>query len=969
MTADIWRPFFRGSSDGGCRGLEPRPSVSHQKTVPSFTKKVNTELEWGDVGEVQAQDLVCFEVTGLVRERVYQFQVIASNNNLDRSSASPTFLHISNPPPLASPPSDSVSVAWQERTSMTLHWLPPPALQRLPHSESPAVIVSGIPVTGYRVEVRRLGSTQWEARPLLQQPETAMRQWPQYPVEEILEEGLVTNSKGCSVIELAGLQSTGSDGNQISYVNTVLYIEHEARRIVSFALAEGEGPEPPDAPGQGGVVHVDMCFTQQLSAGKKFSIFRGYRVGDLVEGAGYAINVYAVNSAGAAYPPARVVIPPAVLDLKVVRVRSTLISLRWTMTASAKYAKIHMAKATLPGYSGGRWGAGAHVVGQGSVPPVFEVLDPPYSSPAGEYMNREMQVEVDSTKVSWLVEHTHVRVRVTAAANREGPYERMGAEITVSTARGPPHKDSISHVRLIAMTRSSFSVQWLFAPVAALPSDTSYPAFVAVEVCTSAQCSEAGAFYPDGNGTSGLAAAEKFAIMDKGASFSALYDPFQYAGLATSSSTRVGTATVSRAGGKELQIGVEYWVRVYPGNYYDSNNDGILNGSEGYSTDGVLLAADFASGGDGTGGFFLGDLAAPAFNLRGLAIDANTARLTWSRGGSQGSLPIMYKVEYQVIRHPSALASASPETESWIQAHLVAARAVIVGVANGKWQLQSTYDIRSLKTKTGCCEVYISAPRGRSARGSLGACDASTDPFQCYITFAETSGGGIQYGESRYPLQQGDTVYLVYSQAQSVLGTPLQPLTDGNITAEIGLPLPDTEYLIRVRSANLNQGGFEHLGSNPITAMTVGRPQIVGHLKVLYMSGDNAVQLSWNESQGGEYCGQVLYRLFRQPFIGERVDDEGEPYDAYAPRWAATHAEYLTQAPGEAGFYAGLASSNTSVAAGAGTTKAKFVVCSYCQVELSVCQPRVWRLSVCIERFGGNRCREAWSASSGNADG
>jgi len=61
-----------------------------------------------------------------------------------------------------------------------------------------------------------------------------------------------------------------------------------------------------------------------------------------------------------------------------------------------------------------------------------------------------------------------------------------------------------------------------------------------------------------------------------------------------------------------------------------------------------------------------------------------------------------------------------------------------------------------------------------------------------------------------------------------VLGTPFEPLTAGNITAEVGLPLFDTEYLIRVRSANLNTGGFESIGSNLATVLTVGRPQVKG---------------------------------------------------------------------------------------------------------------------------------------------
>ncbi len=125
--------------------------------------------------------------------------------------------------------------------------------------------------------------------------------------------------------------------------------------------------------------------------------------------------------------------------------------------------------------------------------------------------------------------------------------------------------------------------------------------------------------------------------MDDGASFAGRYSPFVYDGLTATPDSRVGTATVFAAGGAPLQEGVEYWVRVYPGNFYDNDNDGMLTLSEGFDTAGVLLSADCASGGDGGGGFFLGDHSDGARELRCVSIDAGTARLTWQRGGVKGS--------------------------------------------------------------------------------------------------------------------------------------------------------------------------------------------------------------------------------------------------------------------------------------------------------------------------------------------
>ena len=83
---------------------------------------------------------------------------------------------------------------------------------------------------------------------------------------------------------------------------------------MSVALAKGDGPDPPAAPGQGGLVYLDSCFTQPLGIVQKYSIVNGYRVTGLIPGAGYDLKVYAVNSAGAGYPGARAVLPPVVLD-------------------------------------------------------------------------------------------------------------------------------------------------------------------------------------------------------------------------------------------------------------------------------------------------------------------------------------------------------------------------------------------------------------------------------------------------------------------------------------------------------------------------------------------------------------------------------------------------------------------------------------------------------------------------------
>ena len=542
-----------GSSIGACRGLEPRVSVAYRKNVPSQTKRSAREgagFDWGDAGKLTGVDLLCYEVTGMASGRLYEFQIIASNNNLERSAPSSSFYYTPVDLPTASPSSSSVSVVWHEDDSATFFW-PPPAT------------VPSAPTLAYRVEVRRLGSPVWESRPEPPpQPSSYNTQltWQEYPVAVTLQDGQLATVRGCSVLQLSDLTSYGTDGALLSYADTILFIGSEARRILSVALDPRSS-----GGGGGGVVSVDACFTQTLSPGQKYSIFKGYRVTGLMPGAGFAINVYAVNRAGAAYPPARAIIPPAVYDLHLVRVRSSLIALRWTMPASASFAVIHLANATLPSlYSGGRWGPGAHAVGEGTGPPVFVALDPPYQSSAASgagYGPRTMQVDLDGAKLPWLRVHMHLRVRITCAAHEAGPYEAIGAQVSVSTARGPPHVDSISEVRLIAMTSSSFSLQWLFTPGAAIKPNTSYPAFVAVEVCTLKKCAGGaggrGGFFPNGTGLKGLELASKFAIMNQGEAFSRLYAPFEYSGLATGADSRVGTATVSHAGGHRLEPGEE----------------------------------------------------------------------------------------------------------------------------------------------------------------------------------------------------------------------------------------------------------------------------------------------------------------------------------------------------------------------------------------------------------------------------
>ena len=314
-------------------------------------------------------------------------------------------------------------------------------------------------------------------------------------------------------------------------------------------------------------------------------------------------------------------------------------------------------------------------------------------------------------------------------------------------------------------------------------------------------------------------------------------------------------------------------------------------------------------------------------HAQGMAIDAMTARVKWTRGGSKGTRAIMYKIEYKVISPASSSTKAAQRDgmagDTWTQAQLVAAKGIAVGRSESSWRIESSTDLRALSARPGCCDVCASTPRGRSAVGTLvdGCSHLGGNQYSCIVRLLSQTGAGLQYGESLYPAQSGDTILFLFSQAQSISGTPLEPQTAGNITAEIGMLDPDTEYLVRVRSANFNQGGFESRGSNLASILTVGRPPRVTTLSALYMSGDNGVQLAWDEIQGGSYCGNVVYRLFRQTFV------DGE----YSAVWGAAHAGYITQAPQSEGIFSNLTtSSNGSVA----ISKAKFVVCSYCQAHL-----------------------------------
>lgn len=545
------------------------------------------------------------------------------------------------------------------------------------------------------------------------------------------------------------------------------------------------------------------------------------------------------------------------------RVRAAEVSLRFSVPASAKFVKVFAANASLPlslRYAGGRWGAGEYRVGVGELPPLY-ALAAAFGTVAAA-ASSAMTVRVNQTHLAWLGADMPLGLRVTASSKQQGPYEAIGAEAWVSTAKGPPHRDCIADVRVLAVTRSSLSLQWLWSESVPLTHNTSLPAFVSVLICTSRDCvgGSGGGLVPNGTRLEDLAFAAKFQSMNDGTRFEKSYTPFVYDGIATSTfagaGARVGTATISSAGGKALKEDVEYWLRVYAGNYYDNDNDGSLSGSEGFNLTPFLVPADFS--------LYLGGRVAPVTNLKAVAVDSNTVRLQWTRGGTLGRQSLMYKVEYQTI--PPSSSDPQVSADTWTQAQVVAAEAIAVDNMGDVWKLKSSTDLMKLSAKRGCCEVYISAPRGRSAQGAVTSCNEISSVYWCIIKNISVMGGG---------LEEGNTVYFLYSQAQSVLGTPLQPVTNESVSAMVGNLKADSTYRIRVRSANLNEGGFETKGSNQVTVLTVGRPQIVTSLALLYMSGNNAVQLIWEESQGGTYCGDVLYRLFRQIFDVSRASYAG----------------------------------------------------------------------------------------------
>ena len=111
----------------GCRGLGPRESVSHLMPVDSYTKAVIAKdnvggvgAEGGSAGVRVGADFVCYEVTGLVLGTVYEFKVIAKNNNVDASQPSQSFFHMPTQKPRSSPPSTSISVVMQDSARQNL---------------------------------------------------------------------------------------------------------------------------------------------------------------------------------------------------------------------------------------------------------------------------------------------------------------------------------------------------------------------------------------------------------------------------------------------------------------------------------------------------------------------------------------------------------------------------------------------------------------------------------------------------------------------------------------------------------------------------------------------------------------------------------------------------------------------------------------------------------------------------------
>ena len=149
---------------------------------------------------------------------------------------------------------------------------------------------------------------------------------PLFALQATLEQGTVTRVVSCGVIELAGLDALHAlpaTGEQSSSSNarsiyerkaSALVIAHEVRKIVYVAKV------PAAAPGVGarrGLVYLETCFTQVLSEGQPYAIVSGYHLTGLTPGAAYDIKIYAVNPSGAATPPARILLPPPVVDLQV----------------------------------------------------------------------------------------------------------------------------------------------------------------------------------------------------------------------------------------------------------------------------------------------------------------------------------------------------------------------------------------------------------------------------------------------------------------------------------------------------------------------------------------------------------------------------------------------------------------------------------------------------------------------------
>jgi hypothetical protein len=92
------------------------PVDSYTKAVIAKDNVGEVGAEGGSAGVLVSADFVCFEVTGLVLGTVYEFQVIAKNNNVDASQPSQPFFHMPTQKPRTSPPSTSISVVMQDST-------------------------------------------------------------------------------------------------------------------------------------------------------------------------------------------------------------------------------------------------------------------------------------------------------------------------------------------------------------------------------------------------------------------------------------------------------------------------------------------------------------------------------------------------------------------------------------------------------------------------------------------------------------------------------------------------------------------------------------------------------------------------------------------------------------------------------------------------------------------------------------